>query len=210
MGNHFWNASDSTHWLSWVKNTPGFFNQGWVHEENKAVLILIRHQETSKRQSSLGKYEHPLNWLGIESSFCLPAKSLGQKDILHTESCMSLAQGWVYRSCLLENIISNTSWYEWWQVCLHLRTSFTSNKTCICSLLAEFILSKQGADLRHTSLTRRQFINSKAWWKLCSVSAQQFAKLWDFMLFGKKCKKDFCVHQRHLLPQFVDPKTFSQ
>lgn len=73
-------------------------------------------------------------------------------------------------------------------------------------MLAECILSKQGTDQRHSSLARRQFINNKAWWRLCSFSARQLAKLWDFMRYRKKCRKEYRVHQRHLLQQPVGPK----
>lgn len=77
------------------ESTPGFFNQGWVDEENKAGLILIRHRETFNRQRSLGKYEGRLTWLGIRWSFVYQRHLWDRRDILH-----SLAYVWHRTDCI--------------------------------------------------------------------------------------------------------------
>lgn len=77
------NASNSAHYLSWVKNTLGFFNKEWIDEENKAVFILIRHWKSFKGLSSLGKDVCHLNWLGIRQGFVCQQHLWARKDILH-------------------------------------------------------------------------------------------------------------------------------
>lgn len=77
------NTFYSAHCLSWVKNTPGFFNKEWIDEENKAVFILIRHWKSFKRLSSLGNDVCHLNWLGIRPGFVCQQHLWARKDILH-------------------------------------------------------------------------------------------------------------------------------